>query len=220
MTRYLLLLAALFLFALPVAAEEEAEKEKTANKLDYTYAPENCDFQISFPEEPYAGEKCQPGSSKCRKIINFTEVFESRTTVNFLVTCNPSSGPAYKQYDESTMKAILKGMVSDNAVSGFEIRYDEYDDAKIASLTGAGETGVTPMIYTGQIWLGQNSVFTIEGELIGRENEAADRLFADILNSIKSKNEAEASVTGNDNGTTPESTSKNEAGKANSEKSD
>ncbi len=83
------------------------------------------------------------------------------------------------------MKTVLKGMVGKGIASDFDLHYSEYEKAKAASLTGVGEVGVSPMIYTAHIWVGPNSLFTLEGELIGHGDEKADNLFAQILSSIQ-----------------------------------
>ena len=56
--------------------------------------------------------------------------------------------------------------------------------AKVASLSGSGKTGLNENIYVAELWIGRNSVFTIEAELIGEHHESADQAFGSILQSV------------------------------------
>ncbi|NCC21664.1 MAG: hypothetical protein EOM26_04280 [Alphaproteobacteria bacterium] len=176
--------AALLFAALFVPTSAHAE-EKNAG---HTWSPEVCDFAVTFPEAPYASRKC-PDGRRCYEASNFTKVFGMHSTVNFRVTCNKAEPGMFERYDGGSMKAVLRGMADANGLANSNAGFQEYDDAKVASLTGTGQVGRTPMIYAAQLWIGESSVFTIEGELIGEDAGPADALFSDVISSIRRKDE-------------------------------
>lgn len=206
-----LLMFSLLVFALPVHADDKKEEPKkeeaaSAKKADeakpedaktsdttkdpkdksYRFAPDFCDFEITFPEEPAESERCSPDGS-CYDLKSYTMVYDLQTTVDVSVTCTPSSPANYKRYNEGVMKAALTGMISDRELAGHVIKYTQLDNVRTSALTGVGKKGAQDMIYTAQLWIGQNSVFTVQAELIGSEHPKADVSFKDILKSIKLK---------------------------------
>lgn len=161
----------------------DVKKEGNASR----FAPDFCDFEITFPEAPIVQKKCIPGG--CFDVNSYTMVYDLQTTVDITVTCNPSTPDAYEQYNEAVMKAALAGMIENKNLTSHEVRYQTLKDQKVknAALTGAGMTGRSEKIYSGQLWIGPNSVFTIQAELIGSAHVDADESFRDILSSIKTK---------------------------------
>lgn len=185
------------------AAEDEkkADTEKAVEKADadtasgdeeadksYRFAPDFCDFEITLPEEPTVMQKCL-GDSGCFDVHSYTMVYDLQTTVDVSVTCNPSTPVAFGKYNEAVMRAALAGMVENRNLETHEVRFmeDNKTKTKSAALSGTGTTGRQEKIYTAQLWIGQNSVFTIQAELVGGAHEVADKSFSDILSSIKTK---------------------------------
>ena len=150
------------------------------------YAPDFCDFEITFPEKPHLAQKCLP-DGKCYNLHSYTMVYDLRTTVDVSVTCNPSGPADFKRYNEAVMKAALTGMISQRNLDDHQIQYREDKQTRSASLSGTGTTGTQDKIFTAQIWAGQNSLFTVQAELIGGQHEQADAVFSEILKSIKLK---------------------------------
>lgn len=182
---------ALFLAAPAYAAEEkpsEATKIPAApDEAPGRYAPDLCDFEITFPEKPYIANKCLLDGKTCYQLHSYTMVYDLQTTVDFSVTCNRSTPADFKRYNEGVMKAALMGMISERRLNNHSIEFRDGKNIRSASLTGTGMTGSQEKIYTAQLWIGQNSVFTVQGELIGAKHEEADKVFSDILKSIKIK---------------------------------
>jgi hypothetical protein len=162
------------------------EKEKVTVENPGRFAPDFCDFEITFPERPLTAQKCVPGAG-CYTVNSYTMVYDLQTTVDISVTCNPSTKAAYDQYTEGVMRAALAGMVESRNITGHDLNVEEKDGVKSAALTGVGTTGAQEKIYSAQLWIGPNSVFTVQAELIGDAHEKADAQFRDILASIKSK---------------------------------
>lgn len=159
-----------------------------AHAQDSTYAPEFCDFAITFPEEPYTTQRCEgENNERCYDMISFTQVFEMSTTVNFRVICNPIEPSVREQYSGEVMQATLRAMTSKSVVSEYSTNFSEEDNYKMAGLVGEGMVGRTPTIYIAQIWIGDKSAFSVEAELIGNINEPADELYSNVLRSIGHK---------------------------------
>ena len=189
---------ALLAIAAPSFAQDADEAEKIAQQTDATapastpenpgrFAPDFCDFEITFPEKPQVVRKCM-AENECFEVNSYTMVYDLQTTVDVTANCTPSTPGNYKRYSEGVMKAALAGMVEDRNLTEHEIKFtDEKDGTKSAGITGVGVTGSTNKIYTGQLWIGPNSVFTVQAELVGSEHPQGDKVFSDILASIKTK---------------------------------
>lgn len=181
-------------------AEDAAPKETQAGKdasaaasqtdaktAGHRLAPDFCDFEITFPEKPVQSERCVPGG-ECYQLYSYTMVYDLQTTVDISANCTASTPENYSRYNEQVMKTVLAGMVDNrNLNKDYQIRFTQMEKARTAALTGTGTTGAQEKIYTGQIWVGENSVFTVQAELVGDAHSVADQSFSDILRSIKYK---------------------------------
>lgn len=163
---------------------EEAKKDP--NDKSYRFAPDFCDFEMTFPEEPASTNRCVPGGG-CYDLKSYTMVYDLQTTVDVSVSCTPSTPENYKRYTEGVMKAALTGMIDERHLTGHNIQFTQLDNVRTSALNGIGTTGAQDKIFTAQMWIGQNSVFTVQAELIGSAHPKADESFKDILKSIKIK---------------------------------
>jgi hypothetical protein len=177
-----------------VKAEETNRSEKATDadtkKVEdrsSTYAPDFCDFEITFPEAPLKAMKCLADNNQCYELNSYTMVYDLQTTVDVSVTCNPSTPAAYERYNESVIKAALAGMVSDRNLDNHTVNFSQEKDYRNAALLGTGKTGRQDKIYSAQMWIGKNSVFTVQAELIGSAHPDADKTFGDVLKSIQVK---------------------------------
>jgi hypothetical protein len=165
-----------------------------ASAAEATYKPENCEFQMKFPEAPYSTRHCNPDlPDKCELKTAFTKVYGTEATMNFYVSCNPIPPEGYKSYDRDVLRTMLLAMAGRDRLVNYQTAYDEDTDVKRGSLLGAGPSynKKHPMLYMGEIWIGQHSMMTVEGELIGEANPDTDAAFAKILQSITSNKWAE-----------------------------
>ncbi len=170
------------------AAKMEADLKKAEEDLAArTYAPDYCDFEIVFPEPPFTARRCPPEQETCYQVTSYTMVYDLSTTVDVSVSCMPSTPENMARYNERVMSTALEAMVGRKFIREYNINYDEREMTKQATLTGTGETGRQGKIYTAQLWVGPNSVFTVQAELIGGEHAEGDEVFKDILNSITEK---------------------------------
>ena len=175
----------------PAAEEEqveEVEKEKEEEPDPrVTYSPDFCEFEITFPDEPYSIRRCEDPQTKerCFDLVSYTQVYELSSTVNFRVICNPVDESVYEDYSTEVMDATLKAMTKDSIVEGHKSSVREEEHFKQAGLVGEGKVGKMSTIYIAQLWIGKQSAFTVEAELIGQAHDAADKLFSDILKTVK-----------------------------------
>lgn len=162
----------------PADAPKEAVKENPGR-----FAPDFCDFELTFPEAPMQTQRCVP-SGECYTVYSYTMVYDLQTTIDISVNCTPSTPANFKRYTQVVMKAALAGMIEERNLDTHDISFKEDAKTKSAALTGTGKTGTQDKIYTGQLWVGQNSVLTVQAELIGGAHDVADASFGDILQSL------------------------------------
>jgi hypothetical protein len=190
----------LITFSFPAIAEEKklddvlneniesTEKEETT---DVTFSPDHCDFEITFPEDPFQAKRCPQrpdgGSAKCYEITNYTMVYNMKTTVDVSVTCVPSPPRNFDRYNERVIQTVLNGMTRKEEIEDPSINVTDEGGYRLGTLIGTGTYGKQGRIYNAQIWVGQNSVMTIEAKLVGPAHHEADTVYTDILKSIKKK---------------------------------
>ena len=188
-------LCALFIMTLLVAFPAQAkDKEESFEDIvaetalpdgAYRYAPEACDFEMIFPSDPYIARRCPQGQASCYDVTGFTYVYDVTTSVDITVTCVPSTPAEYKAYSPPIIKTALQGMSRRKNIEGAEINAREKEGYRVGSLLGATKRGKQNGIYNAQLWVGQNSLMTIEAQLIGPSHPKADIAFGDILSSVK-----------------------------------
>jgi hypothetical protein len=181
----LMLLAMTISFA-AFAQDEVTKVQKPVIKrpdMPSIYSPDYCEFTAKFPEEPYKAEQCD-ADGKCFEQVSFTRVYELSSTVSLRVVCNPSEPNLYTEYTPAVMEAALKGMTRANYVKEINSSYREGDGYKQAGLVAEGVQGVTDKIYIAQLWIGRQSVMSIEAQMIGVPNDAGDVLFSTLLDNV------------------------------------
>ena len=157
---------------------------------EYTYAPQGCDFKITFPEEPHTTRRCHTKiADRCDLMSGYTKVFGLDATVNFYVSCKPNEEDLRESFTPDVLRTSLLARPYVESLEVYDINHGETDLAKMSALFGAGPTdnGNDVMLYVAQIWVGENSTLSLEGEIIGHDVPEADELFADILASLHHK---------------------------------
>ncbi|MCC7304626.1 MAG: hypothetical protein IT558_00035 [Alphaproteobacteria bacterium] len=178
---------------LPALAEEET---KPAAPAPYTYSPEHCQFTVTFPSEPFIKQKCDQDEAhgrmndkrrQCYDEVSFTKVYELSATVNFRIICSDTGDQIYKTYDDHLMELTLRSMVNQDIVKTFDTSFRDEKELgyKQAGLVGEGKLGRTPTIHIAQLWIGKKSVLSVEADLVGAANDEADKLFSEIMKSIR-----------------------------------
>ena len=189
----LFLLAFLTLLPFPAFAEP------------YTHAPDNCEFQITFPEKPYIQDLCDGGDNgdQCYQKTSYTQVYDLDATVKTTVTCSAIDQAINDSYSKDIMVETLKVMTANEVSEIYQTTFSEEENYKVAAIIGQGQMGQTETIYIAQLWIGQTSAFSLEGEIGGEQHEQADLLFRDILQSVQYKSEAPSQTDKSPNVTAP-----------------
>ena len=168
--------------------KEEAEQKPSIEETKFRYAPEFCDFEMTFPDAPYKARKCPEGAKgKCYNLNSYTMVYDHRTTIDVSVTCVPSTAGKYERYSEAVIHTALKGMTKRMPLTDYKIDTVERKNSRHGFLIGNGTRGRQDTIYNAQLWIGQNSVMSVEATLIGAEHPTADQVFSEILRTIHEK---------------------------------
>jgi hypothetical protein len=178
----------------PPATEPEAQDAIEViepKDLTHKYSPDYCEFETSFPEEPYIENKCDGGEdrNKCYDLVSYTQTFALDATVTMRVVCNKIGQDIKDKYDETVMIKTLEAMTKEKVVQQFSTSYREDEDGnyRLAGLVGEGKLGMIPSIFIAQMWLGKNSAMTIEAELVGEQFNESDALFRDLLRGVSYK---------------------------------
>lgn len=167
---------------------QEETPEEEVEDTSVRFAPDFCDFEITFPEAPYTSRRCpENAKGKCYQLTSYTMVYDLRTSVEISVTCVPSDQRKFERYSERVMRAALQGMQKRAGIEQYDISYIEQKTHKHASLNGTGGSGRQAKIYSAQLWSGPNSVFTLEAKLNGPSHHEADAAYADILKTVHLK---------------------------------
>lgn len=189
-----LAMTALLLLLTPIANAQEKDlsdilAETTLAEGYVRHAPKDCGFEVTFPSEPYISKRCSRSSKtkvkNCTKLTSYTMVYDLATSIEINVTCVPSTPAQYKKYNKDVISIALNGMVSRSNITEHEINISEDDDVRQGSLLGSTKRGKQNSLYNAQLWIGQNSIMTIEAKLIGPFHAEADTVFSEILASLK-----------------------------------
>ncbi len=190
----IILLCAIALPLLVHAQEQDKnleQEQKPAPKIkleDYTneYSPEYCDFIASFPESPMVIKQCekQDDPSTCYNLVSYTKVFGLSSTVKVEVICNPVTPEMYEHFTPKVMEDTVRTMTKDKVSKEFNVDSKEEEFYRQAGIVGQGRKGVHDTLYIAQLWTTQNSIMSVEAELMGEQTPEADLLFANILRNI------------------------------------
>jgi hypothetical protein len=168
----------------------------------YTYAPENCDFTITFPEKPYVEKKCS-GEKDCAEVVTFTKVLDIGSSVNFRVTCIPLAEKELAKYTPEVMKTTLGEMLKQTNLEAYNIDAEEKETYKRAGSISLGKRNNQEILHAGQLWVGKKSLFTMEGEMLGASSDKLNQLFADILKTVQAKSSEVVKKESKDSKTSP-----------------
>jgi len=156
----------------------------------YVFAPENCDFQMSYPEKPFIENRCKDGKN-CEEIATFTRTKDA-AAINFRVSCRPENAAALKKLKPEDLKRTIQGMAATAGAKPFAEDSARLDgDVLSAVALAIGERNDRELLYTGQIWVGPKSVLTLESEISGPDNTDINTTYTDILKSIMLKSMAD-----------------------------
>ena len=147
----------------------------------FTYGPDNCEFQITFPEKPFIEKKCTGDGKDCTEIVSYTKAIGADSSTNFRVSCNVISADDVKKYTPDVLEETLKRLSKSNGLVPYDTKSGDNNGYKNATSISLSERDQKPLIYHNQIWVGKTSIFTIEAEIAGNKNDDVEKTFADIL---------------------------------------
>ena len=156
------------------------------------YAPPHCNFDMIFPTSAATTQRCiktvNSGTEKCFNLRSFRRIYNNNSTLDVSVTCVPSSTTKFQRYNEPVMRTILKGMGAKANIDNQAVNIKNDNDYRQGVLQGSRRLNDSEKIYEAQLWIGQNSVLTVEGTMTGEQTPEADRTFKSIMSSIKKRN--------------------------------
>lgn len=201
-----------YLVALGISASLlSALTPNAAMAKPYTYAPQHCDTQITFPEEPLIENRCMTkGDQKdCSDVVTFKKIFIPDGSVNVRVTCVAYDKKELDTYTPEVVEETLKRLLSDQNMEAYDVTSDSADGIRRSTSLSVGSQDNVPYVYTGQIWIGDKSMFTLEISMKGAKNDQVDKLFAEILSSTHAvKQSKPAAVSKDKKEATPETPAK------------
>ena len=173
-----LLIAALLLTSTPAMADS------------YTYKPDSCDFNTVFPEKPFIEMKCSKDKPEdCEEVATFTQTIDT-SALNFRLSCRKADAKDLALLKPEDLKTRLSGMVKEAGLTPFKSDSALMEgNIKTAIALATGRRYDRDVIYTGQMWLGKASIFTMEGEMTGPENKKINDVYTEIMRSVKSATE-------------------------------
>ncbi|OFW87347.1 MAG: hypothetical protein A3B66_08255 [Alphaproteobacteria bacterium RIFCSPHIGHO2_02_FULL_46_13] len=153
----------------------------------YTYGPENCEFQVTFPEKPFIEKKCGQTANDCTEVATYTKAVGADSSTNFRVSCNPLAASEIQKYTPAIIEETLKQLVKSNNLTPYNSQSSDADGYKSASSIALSERDGKPLIYNGQIWIGKKSMFTVEAEMVGSTNSEVEKTFVGIMKNMYPK---------------------------------
>lgn len=165
----------------------------------FTYGPDTCEFQTTFPEKPFIQKKCAPStetnSTACTEVVTFTKALGADASTDFRVTCQAISDKEREQYTSAILEETLKKMSKDKGLEVYSSHAEDKGIYHTATALSLSERDGKPLMYSSQLWVGKKSMFTVESEIIGNKNPEIEKVFADILKKTYPKDTPPAPQT-------------------------
>lgn len=176
------------------ATAQTASSEDTSEQF-ITPNLGKCDFAVDFPSRPLVDRKCPPEpegaedeSKACQYKVEFTKVYIGEATVTVTAICNPAQSADLEKYSEPEMKATVERRAEERSVTTYQTYTGQTESGeKYAILTGGRQKATGTDIVMTQIWISDESFFSISGTIEGRSSEAIDQDFSRIMRSVRKK---------------------------------
>ena len=159
--------------------------------LPYTYNEEFCDFTFKLPKEPRISpmKKLKEEYNLQGTSVSFVEVFDIDKSIRISGNCKELNKDVRKAITAVSIDQELEAIIQDEQikVQSKENKLFPKQRLRIATLVGQREANKKGGIYMYQIWVADNSVFTLETEVTGPPHEGTDKLFVAILRSFQKR---------------------------------
>lgn len=192
-------------------------KEVGEVMADQLYAPENCEMQIGFPKPPQIQRKCGIGpdgsdSGNCTEVVTYRmeranpppaqtdqDKKDSPTSaappsappassLSVRVTCQNYTPSQLESFNDDVLKSALEQMLKEQNYQAYsDFAVDTTAGLRRASSMSMGVNNDVEHLYTGQIWKGEHSLFTIEAQMLGPSQEEIEKNFVAILRATHPK---------------------------------
>lgn len=156
----------------------------TSRAEPFIYAPENCDMRVGFPEKPIIEKKCVTHAEKqeCTDVVTYKKIAPPQSSVTFRITCVEYPKSELATYTPEIVEKTLNKLLKDQGLEPFDIQSETVDNMQRSTSMSIGtdDEGIAYM-YSGQIWIGQKSLFTLEGNMKGPQEKSVEETFVSIL---------------------------------------
>lgn len=156
----------------------------TAQAEPFVYAPENCDMRVGFPEKPFIEKKCVTHADKqeCTDVVTYKKVVPPEASVTFRITCVEYPKSELETYTPEIVEKTLNKLLKDQGLEAYDIQSETVDNMQRSTSMsiGTNDDGVAYM-YSGQIWIGEKSLFTLEANMKGPQEKSVEETFVSIL---------------------------------------
>ncbi|MDY0028531.1 MAG: hypothetical protein RBR86_01170 [Pseudobdellovibrionaceae bacterium] len=163
----------------------------TAQAEPFVYAPENCDMRVGFPEKPIIEKKCITHAEKqeCTDVVTYKKIVPPHSSLTFRITCLEYPKVELNTYTPEIVEKTLNKLLKDQGLEPFDIQSETVDNMQRSTSMSIGtdDEGIAYM-YSGQIWIGEKSLFTLEGNMKGPEEKSVEETFVSILRETYPKN--------------------------------
>ncbi len=157
-----------------------------AQAAPFTYSSPDCDFTATFPEKPFIEKKCDT-ANKCEEIATYVQTTD-KSAVNFRLSCRKAEPKDLTLLTPDDLKKRLGVLVKEaNLMPYANDAAVLKNGTKTSIALATGKRGEQDVIYTGQMWIGLQSVLTMEGEMTGPENEEINDIYSEILRAVQIK---------------------------------
>lgn len=156
----------------------------TAQAEPFVYAPENCDMRVGFPERPIIEKKCVTHAEKqeCTDVVTYKKIIPPHSSVTFRVTCVEYPKAELETYTPEIVEKTLNKLLKDQGLEPFDIQSETVDNIQRSTSMSIGtDDEGTAYMYSGQIWIGDKSLFTLEANMKGPQEKSVEETFVSIL---------------------------------------
>lgn len=159
----------------------------------FKYQSETCDFTLELPEGVEVTRQCSPleegEDETCVEQLRYTKTVQGNASIHIDLSCNSIGQIPYDNYNKEKMLFTAESYLlsQGNTLDDYELRYIGHENSKRVLVFGSGKSGLSDMIYFGHVWLGRNSLMSMNARIIGAGNELADNVFKSILVSLANK---------------------------------
>lgn len=152
----------------------------------FVYDTEECGFTITLPNPPSAMTRCEGSENKrCYEALTYNQTFPDNGNLKMDIICSDVTPKITAIYTPQLMEKTLEAMASSYSVTQDDVSHHNTDTYKHASLIGASKDKDKDHLFIAQLWMNNQSAFSIQTHITGPHSKESDTLLSHILHSIK-----------------------------------